>query len=52
MFKILSHKRNSNQNGIETPSDPSHNGKHQEIKEQQMLARMQGNGLYTLLVGM
>jgi hypothetical protein len=29
MFKILSYKGNANQNSIENPSHPSHNGYHQ-----------------------
>jgi hypothetical protein len=39
MFKICSHKGNANLNYIEVPSNPSHNGYHQENK-QQILARM------------
>jgi hypothetical protein len=53
MFDILSHKGNANQN-TKIPSHPSQAGNHQELKQQQMLARMGvgGRNTHTLLVGM
>jgi hypothetical protein len=42
-----------NQNYIEIPSHPNWNCYHQENKQQQMLARMQGEkNTYTLLMGL
>jgi hypothetical protein len=42
MFNIFSYQGNANQNCTEIPSHSSHNGLHQGNKQQQMLARMQG----------
>jgi hypothetical protein len=44
MFYIFSHHRNANQKYIEISSPPSQNSYPQEVKEQQILARMCGGG--------
>jgi hypothetical protein len=46
IFNILQHKGNADQNLTEIPCHPSHNGNHEENK-QQMLAGMWGEGTLT-----
>ena len=53
MLNIISNQGDANQNYTEIPSHPNQNGNHQEVKKQEMLARMWGNcNSSTLLVGL
>jgi hypothetical protein len=43
MFNIFSHQGSENENDTEIPCNPSRNSYHQANKQQQIIARMQGN---------